>query len=66
MTASYPGVHYITVYNVYPIIQVIPQQYRTGIGIYATEQDFIILTGLEYFAIFNFCDFYRPAKYRKN
>ena len=28
--------------------------------------DFIIVTALEYFAIFNFCDFYRPAKFRKN
>ena len=28
--------------------------------------DFIIVTGLEYFAIFNFLDFYRPAKFRKN
>ena len=51
-----------TLYNsVYRIIQ---QQYRTGIGMYAT--DFIIVTGLEYFAIFNFCGFYRPAKFRKN
>ena len=24
--------------------------------------DIIIVMGLEYFAIFNFCDFYRPAK----
>ena len=28
--------------------------------------DFIIVTGLEYFAIFNFYDFYRSAKFRKS
>ena len=27
--------------------------------------DFIIVTGLEYFAIFNFCDFFRPVKIRQ-
>ena len=66
MTVSYPGVHYISVYTA---LQIIQQQY---FSYYYTGQvseytrlnnhsghDFIIVTGLEYIAIFNFCDFYR-------
>ena len=54
---------------VYRIIQII-QQHRTGIGIYATDQSLRIQFHYCYrigiFASFNFCDFYRPAKFHKN
>ena len=68
MTGSYPGPHYITVYAA------LYRQFNNNTT-QASEymrlknhfgHDFIIITGLEYFAILNFCDFYRPAKFRKN
>ena len=56
---------------VYCITQIIQQQYRHQASEYTPlnnhyGHDFIIVTALEYFATFNFCDFYRPAKFRKN
>ena len=68
MTVSYPGVHYITVYTaLYRLFNSNIEQASEDTRLNSHfGHNFIIVTGLEYFAIFNFCDFHKPAKFRKN